>query len=102
MLQSPPLTSQFVPVGGTYREMTTNVAGTVEETLDVFPKSIGAFVTIVRSPSSDRPSSEIIVFFVGWVCQIAYVPLMFDRLTAANDDTAVADVVAWAQVAPVG
>src|SRR5262245_35880192 len=93
MLQSPPLASHVVPVGGTYRETIVRLAGTELVTVPVLPRSIGAFDTIVTSPARLRLSRFTRVFLVGWVCQIAYVPVMFALLTPELKlDTAVAEV----------
>src|SRR5207247_933447 len=47
MLQSPPFVVHVVDAPGTYRETSTTVAAAEVLIVAVFPKSIGAFVTIV-------------------------------------------------------
>src|SRR5436190_20567773 len=89
MLQSPPFVVQVVPEVGWYVETTTRSAEMDDEdvdTLDVFPKSTGAFVTTVKSPPSVIPSRQIcvvdeVVQFPGFdigcalLCQTAKVPV---------------------------
>src|SRR5438270_14062668 len=93
MLQSPPWFEQVVPVGGMYRSMMTRFDPEAPVIVPVLPSDTGAFVTIVRSPPTERPERSMTVLAVGWVCQLAYVPAMFVRDTDEKLVTAVADVL---------
>src|SRR5207247_7825997 len=87
MLQSPPFVVHVVLDAGWYVETTTrSEPGDVVVTVDVLPKSTGAFVTSVKSPPSVIPSRQIcvvddVVQFPGFDigcglrCQTANVPV---------------------------
>src|SRR5437879_4544905 len=102
MLQSPPFVAHVVPVGGMYREISTRFEPETPVMVLVLPKSMGAFVTMVRSPPTDSPSRFSFVLLVGWVCQTAYVPFMLDVDRALKPVTAVVEVLLEPHVPPDG
>src|SRR5262245_45563716 len=118
MLQSPPLVVQLVPEAGWYVD-TTVMSAVMEDDVvvisSVLPKSIGAFVTSVKSPLRVTVSRQICVvdeveqfpgFDIGWalLCHTANVPvseLLCVATYALKSETAVLD---WfdPHVPPVG